>query len=223
MASPKPIRAVVFDLDGTLLRTEHLQWKGWNMALKAAGFLHRLTKKQYQKYCGHSGHEIEKKIFEAFSLHLRPGVLLAKKERFLHRHFSTRPIHWAPGARTALRFFHLHNIPIALATGGKRKEMMKKLRKLNAHLHFDALVCLSDVRRGKPAPDIYLLACRRLRVSPKDALAFEDTSSGVLSASRAGLKVVAIPTPYSSGQSFSKAWARCKSFKQAISKIRNRI
>ncbi len=214
------IKAVVFDLDGTLLRTEHLQWKGWNIALKSCGLRHRITKKEYRKYCGRSGHEIEKEIIASFNLRLRPGALLSKKERFLHSHFSREPLHWARGARAALSFFKRRGLPIALATGGKRNEMIKKLRKLNAHLHFDALACLSDVRHGKPHPDIYLLACRRLGVSPKNAIAFEDTESGVQSASRAGLRVIAIPTPYSSGQSFSKAWARCKSFKQAVAMLK---
>ncbi len=221
MVSPKAIHAVVFDLDGTLLRTEHLQWKGWNIALKASGSRHHITKKQYQKFCGRSGHEIEKEIISSFNLRLRPGALLSKKEHFLHSHFSREPLHWARGARAALSFFKRRGLPIALATGGKRKEMMKKLRKLNAHLHFDALVCLSDVKKGKPHPDIYTEACRRLHVSPSAALAFEDTSSGVQSASRAGLKVVAIPTIYSSSQDFSRAWAVCKSFKQASARIKH--
>ena len=216
-----PIQAVIFDLDGTLLCTEHLQWKGWNVALRTLGVPLHLTKKQYQNYCGRSGHEIEKELLAEYGFSLPVGALLRAKERFLHSHFNSEPLHWTKGARFTLRYFRSLSIPVGLATGGKRDEMMKKLRKLDAHLHFDTLVCLSDVKNGKPHPDIYREACHRLGVQPSHALAFEDTSSGVLSASRAGLRVIAIPTPYSSKQDFSSAWAVCRDFKQAMKRIGN--
>jgi len=220
--SHSPIRAVVFDLDGTLLRTEHIQWQGWNFALKRYG--KRLSLRQYHSYAGHTGKQVEPELISLFELSSlpsasrpKPGALLRAKLKFLHSHLSSKPLHWMPGARTALRMCKRAGLGIGLATSGRRREMMKKLRRLNAHLHFDALVCLDDVKRGKPHPDLYLEACRRLGVPPRAALAFEDTSSGVLSASRAGLKVVAIPTRYSIDQDFSSAWAVCKSFKQAMS------
>ena len=225
-AGKKPareIQAVVFDLDGTLLRTEHLQWRGWNAALAAIGVKKRITRAQYAKYCGVSGETNAKLIVGDYGLEARiaPRALLLAKEKFLHKTFFGQPVAWMPYARSALRYFRRLGLPIALATSGKRAETMKKLRPLSAHLHFDTLVCRDDVSRGKPHPDIYAQACKRLGVSSKNTIAFEDTSSGVLSASRAGLRVISIPTIYSKSQDFSKAWAVCSDFKSAMRKTGN--
>ncbi len=221
-ASTKQIKAVIFDLDGTLLRTERIQWLGWNVALAAVGVKKRITRKQYAKYCGVSGELNAKQIVKDYGLEARvtPRALLRAKEKFLHSNFSKQKINWMPYALSTLRHFRRLGLPIALATSGKRAEMQKKLHKLNAHLHFDTLVCRDDVSRGKPHPDIYAEACKRLHVKPSAAIAFEDTASGVLSASRAGLRVIAIPTIYSSTQDFSKAWAVCRDFKQALVRMK---
>ena len=71
------------------------------------------------------------------------------------------------------------------------KEAM--LRKAGLWQYFDEIVCAEDVRRGKPFPDIYEYACRKLSLKPEECIAFEDSPNGIVSAHEAGVNIVMIP------------------------------
>jgi HAD superfamily hydrolase (TIGR01509 family) len=84
-------------------------------------------------------------------------------------------------------------VPLALATNTRRPLVDKVLRSFSVAHHFDAIVT-GDEARPKPAPDIYLLACRRLGVDPATAVALEDSPTGVTSAKGAGMTCIGVPS-----------------------------
>lgn len=211
------ISAVVFDLDGTLLRTEHFQWKGWVEALKPLGI--RMSARDYYDYTGKSGILIEDMLVKRYSLEIGRGSLLAKKQHFLEKWFRTENLYWMPYARSAINFFKGKGLKVAVATSSPKEEMHLKLRRAGAEKLFDQSICQDDVKRGKPYPDIYLFACDRLGMAPENCIAFEDTYNGFKSAKDAGLKVAVIPNPYSRAQDFSSAWRVFASFKEAMNSI----
>ena len=84
-------------------------------------------------------------------------------------------------------------VPLALASNSGREIVDTALATARLAEAFDAIVTADDVSDGKPAPDIYLLACERLGVRPEDSLALEDTPSGIAAAKAAGLACIAVP------------------------------
>jgi HAD superfamily hydrolase (TIGR01509 family) len=85
--------------------------------------------------------------------------------------------------------------PLAVASGGHRRIVMTTLRGLGIAELFQAVVCAEDYINGKPAPDPFLEAARRLGVPPEQCLVFEDTSIGIAAAEAAGMKWVRVPAP----------------------------
>ena len=85
------------------------------------------------------------------------------------------------------------NMKVAVATATDYERTKEYLKKLDIEGYFDQIVCANMVSKGKPAPDIYLEAARRLGVRPDECIALEDSPNGVLSANRAGCKVIMVP------------------------------
>ena len=89
----------------------------------------------------------------------------------------------------------LHGVkPLAIASGGHREMVEATLNAIGIIGMFDAIVCAEDYERGKPFPDPFLLAARRIGVPPEDCLVFEDSPTGVEAAKAAGMHYVFVPT-----------------------------
>lgn len=123
-----------------------------------------------------------------------------------------------PYAKRTLEFFSKRK-KLGLASTGSKKEILLKLKKTGFDKYFSAIVSRDDVKKGKPYPDIYLAAVKKLNLKPKDCLAVEDTKSGVEAAKSAGLICFAIPNKFSGTQNFSKADKVLKSLKEVVKEI----
>jgi HAD superfamily hydrolase (TIGR01509 family) len=111
-----------------------------------------------------------------------------KEELYVRLIPRVRPI--APVVKLIEQF--AGQLPMAVATGGTRAICTKTLSSLDLLKHFQEIVTADDVKHGKPAPDIFLEAARRIGVPPEQCVAFEDADLGVRSATDAGMKVVDI-------------------------------
>jgi putative hydrolase of the HAD superfamily len=94
---------------------------------------------------------------------------------------------------------------IGLATGADRSMLLDSLRRMRLLASFDVVCASSEVARGKPAPDVYVEAARRLGVAPKDCVAIEDSLPGCTAALAAGMQVVACPSEVTATTSFPPA------------------
>ena len=102
-----------------------------------------------------------------------------------------------PGARELVAWGRAQGIPMALATSSRRAHADIAIETAGLGGLFDAEATGDEVERGKPAPDLFLLAASRLGVEPKGALVFEDAPAGVAAAKAAGMQVVWIPNEHS--------------------------
>jgi HAD superfamily hydrolase (TIGR01509 family) len=185
------IGAVVFDLDGVLIQTEEL----WDevragMARAAGG---RYGEKEQRAMMGMSSPEWSRYMHEHVGLPASPDEIAAEVVRRMSARYREQ-LPLIDGAieaveRLAARW------PLGVASSSNRELIDLALELSGLDRHFHATVSSEEVARGKPAPDVYVEACRRLGVEPALAAAVEDSHAGIRSAKAAGMRVLAIPNP----------------------------
>lgn len=198
------LHGIAFDNDGVLVDTEPTQWQAWVHVLKP--FNVTLTKKQYIDEClGYTGEHIGVFLVKKFKLPVSPHTLTGEKEKTVLEWFATKPLAIMPHAVDTLKKLHAQGIPLALVSSAPREEILIKIKRMKIESLFQTIVSRDEVEKGKPSPDMYLLAAQRLHVSPKHMMAFEDTPAGVASAHAAGMIAVAVPNDFSRSKKFPGA------------------
>lgn len=185
------IRGVIFDMDGTLLDTEKLYLRFWVEAANSLGYPMKEEHALAIRATAASVAEplLKRLVCPEFDYH---GVR-ALRRQMMEAYVDEHGVDPKPGMCELLKLLKSKGLRIGLATATPEWRARKYLRMVNAEQYFDAVTCADMVQRGKPAPDIYLLACERTGVLPGEALAVEDAPSGVRSAHAAGMRTVLIP------------------------------
>ena len=187
-----PVAAIVFDLDGILLDSEQVWDEVRQGYVREAGG--RWRESATRDMMGMSSPEWSRYLRDELDVPQEPeaindAVVAAMAERYEHE------LPLLPGAEEAVRRMAAR-WPIALASSSNRSVIDVVLERMGVAELFQATVSSEEVSRGKPAPDVYLEALRRLRADPAEAVAVEDPSNGIRSAHAAGMRVLAIPNPH---------------------------
>jgi HAD superfamily hydrolase (TIGR01509 family) len=183
------IEAVVFDLDGVIVDSEHV-WDEVREALarERGGRWHERAQADMM---GMSSTEWSRYMHDEIGLAESPEEINEEVvRRMLDRYAHELPL--VPGAVEAVRRL-APAFRLAVASSSNRPLIDAVLSKAGLDDLFEATVSSEEVRRGKPAPDVYLEAARRLGVGPPRCAAVEDSANGIRAAHAAGLLVVAIP------------------------------
>lgn len=209
------IRGVIFDLDGTLVRTEHLKALSYARALDALDPTaphERRTAEAFQDVIGMSREDVADHLLACMGLEGAAakraeelGLAQPRDALLVERLRIYREMMLEPGllrryrARYNVDFLFSardNGYRVALATGATCATAAKVLDSIGLSDCFDAVVSGYDVARNKPAPDIYLLAAERLSLEPAECLAIEDSRVGVQAAIGAGVRCIAVTTAY---------------------------
>jgi HAD superfamily hydrolase (TIGR01509 family) len=186
------IDGVVFDLDGLLLDSEQV-WDAAReeLARERGGRWHENAQRDMT---GMSSPEWSRYMHDVIGLPEPPEEINRKVVRRLEAIYRERlPV--IPGAREAVERIGAR-WPLALASSSNRELIDLALELLGVAGLFRATVSSEEVSRGKPAPDVYLEAARRLGVEPTRAAAVEDSHNGIRAAKAAGMRVIAIPNAH---------------------------
>ena len=186
------IAAVVFDLDGVLLDSEQV-WDDAReqLAEERGGRWHPQAQRDMM---GMSSTEWSRYMHETIGLPEPPDEINREVvERLTAIYREHLPA--LPGAKEAVERLAAR-WPLGLASSSNRELIDLALQLLGVEHLFAATVSSEEVASGKPAPDVYLEAARRLGVDPADAAAVEDSHNGILAAKAAGMRVVAIPNAH---------------------------
>lgn len=199
-----PFGAIIFDLDGTLIDTETIDFEACQLLYREQGANLNLAY-WAERIVGVTGGYEE--LFEELILINQNGLTKEKLWQRLEQLWDlTLPkMALMPGVPRLLPQLQAAGYPLGLATASDQAWVKRWLNYFNLAAYFQAIATGEEVSRNKPAPDVYLLAANHLGVKPERCLVFEDSWAGVCSAKAAGMTVVAVPSPITQSLDFSQA------------------
>ncbi|MBN1671481.1 MAG: HAD family phosphatase [Kiritimatiellae bacterium] len=184
-----PVQAVIFDMDGLTLDTEPIYRASWLQAARELGY--DLRDDFYSGLVGLSTEDCQALLLEELGRDFPLAEFRKRWEKIWHEHAKQHGVGVKPGAPELLDMLAARQIPRALATSSARRETRLGLGPLAER--FQAIVTGEDVRRAKPAPDIFLLAAQRLGVAPAQCVVLEDSEPGAHAAHAANMAVIVVP------------------------------
>ena len=188
------ITHVIYDMDGLLLDTEPFYTQATQAIVSRYG--HTFDWSLKSRMIGKKAIDSARILVETLRLPIKPEDYLRERESMLVELFPTAKA--MPGARRLTEHLAHHGIPQAVASSSHRRDYELKITHHQDWFACFQCIVLGDdpsVKRGKPAPDIFLAASTRLGADPRQCLALEDAPSGVEAARAAGMFVVAVPNP----------------------------
>ena len=187
----RPIRGVLFDMDGLVVDTEKLYSRFWREACAFYG--HTMTYEQSLQMRGLGGQAGENKLHGFFGKDADYMTLRNKRIELMDAFVDEHGVELKPGIFELMDFLEENRIPAAITSSSPIPRIRKFLAPYGLDSRFAALCSGRDVPKGKPAPDIYLAGARALNLPPEHCLALEDAPAGIESAFRAGCLPVMIP------------------------------
>lgn len=185
------IQAVIFDMDGTLIDTEKYYRIFWPKALAEFGY--HMTDEQALLMRSLGRPFAPKQLKEWFGESLDYYAVRDRRKEMMEECLDREGIRCKPGALELIKRLKAAGITTAIATATDLQRTAKYMKLTGLEGYFDRLISATQVAEGKPSPDIYLFACKELGLKPEECLAVEDSPNGVMSAYRAGCKVVMVP------------------------------
>lgn len=183
------MRGAIFDMDGLLIDSERLWQQVWYELAAERGLT--LADTFLGDICG-TGSKQALAVIHAHYHTDDPGAVLRACTERVHR-LQEKGVPLMPGAETILRGMRSEGYRIAVASSSPMDMIERNLRADGIREYFDALTSGSEVERGKPEPDIFLLAAERLGLPPEECYVFEDSLSGIEAGWHAGCRAVMIP------------------------------
>lgn len=182
---------IIFDMDGLMFDTERVFIEAWDYAgekigIGKAGFM-------VYKTLGMNivaSYEVWK---QEFGDSYNQEELRRYTKEFLKKYYDENTVPVKPGLYELLAYLKDIGGKLAVASSSPKWEVEKHLRDANIYEYFDCIVCGDMIKKSKPAPDIYLEACKLLEENPKDCFALEDSKNGLLAAYNAGCKAIMVP------------------------------
>lgn len=185
------ISTVIFDMDGTLVDTERVSQAAWKEAFAQLG-VDDVEEDFIRSFIGQNAASIIDRFIEvlgsreradrAFKLHYEIFVSKSRTELVAK-----------PGARETVLLMRERGYRVGLASSTYRDQCLARLARFGMNELFDSITCGNEVSNGKPAPDIFLKAARRLGSAPGECVVVEDSLNGVRAGHAAGMRVLMVP------------------------------
>ena len=186
------MRGVIFDWDGVVIDSSAQHEKSWE--LLAHEIQKPLPPGHFKAGFGKKNQEIIPNLLRWSNDPEEIRKLGERKEELYRELVREQGVAVLPGARELLEALKNASIPRSVGSSTPRSNLDSIFAATGLDRLFDAVVCGDDVANGKPAPDVFLLAAKRLGLDPADCLVIEDAHVGIEAAHRAGMKVLAVAT-----------------------------
>jgi HAD hydrolase, family IA, variant 3 len=186
------IKAVLFDMDGLMVDTESLATEAFIHSAKKQGY--DMTKEETLMVLGFT----TKSIYEFWGNYFKNSDVSGKQlvddhYKYIENVLFTTGPKKMPYIEELLKYLKENNYKVAVASSSNMNHIINNMEKTGLKKYIDGFASGAEVKNGKPAPDVFLLAAERLGVEPKKCLVLEDSKAGVIAGSSAGAKVIMVP------------------------------
>ncbi len=202
--------AIIFDMDGVLLDSEPLHRTVNQTLFRELGA--DVSEAEYDAFIGLSSPVMWQSLIGAWNLPFHIEELVQREQDRKHESLRTQPLVASKGLVELLMALRAAGRRLAVASGSPRRNIAVVLERLEIAVYFDAVVASEEVPHGKPAPDVFLEAARRLAVEPARCAVIEDAANGIRAARAAGMPCVGYQNPTSGRQDLSLAHLIVDSF-----------
>ncbi len=210
------MKAILFDLDGTLIDTEKYYRICWKKTLESFGYKVTDDDVLSLRSLGRpfAPDHIKKMVKDPDADY---KAIRAKRSKLMEEMIAREGIQLKKGAVELLEYLRSKKITTAVSTASDLERTTRYLKQVGLYDYFDKLISCTMVERGKPAPDVYLYACKELGLSPDLCIAVEDSPNGVKSAFSAGCKVIMVPDQTEPDEKTKEMlWAKAQSLDEII-------
>lgn len=199
------IKAIIYDVDGTMVDSEPLHVSSWDRTLQAYGYtLADLSQEFRATMAGKKPIAIASGMIEELHLHVSADEFLAKKTALFTKLVAT-DLRGMPGVVESIKRFSKRGFLLGIGTALDRNYINTVLDVLQVAEYFKVIVTGDEIKNGKPHPDTYVTVAKKLKVNPKECIVLEDAKSGIQSAKAAGCVCIAIKNPHALPQDTSQA------------------
>ncbi|MBE7380966.1 MAG: HAD family phosphatase [Leptolyngbya sp. SIO1E4] len=183
--------AILFDMDGLMLDSECLYQAAWQTTARELGY--ELDDALYLSVVGRSNTEAEETFITVFGSDFPAATFRQRSELYWRQLVQSQGIPLKPGLLALLDWIEQQALPKAVGTSSNLPEAELCLSAVGIRDRFSTVVTVDQVAAGKPEPDIFLEAAKRLGVAPAQCLVLEDSNAGVQAAQSAGMSAVMVP------------------------------
>ena len=186
------IKAVLFDMDGLMVDTESLATQAFIHSAKKQGY--DMTKEETLLVLGFT----TKNIYDFWENYFKDSNVSGKKlvdnhYKYIENVLFTTGPEKMPYIEELLKYLKGNSYKVAVASSSNMDYIINNMEKTGLKKYIDEFASGAEVENGKPAPDVFLLAAKRLGVKPENCLVLEDSKAGVIAGSSAGAKVIMVP------------------------------
>ncbi len=185
------MKSIIFDMDGVLFDTEKLCFDCWCRVAeeqKISGM-----EEVFPKCIGRNNTDTRAILFDYYGKEFAYDKFSADASVYFKQYIAENGMPMKPGVRELLAYLKQEGFVIGLASSTRYASVVNHLERAGILEYFSQIVGGDMVEHSKPEPDIYLIACEKLGMNPKETYAVEDSYNGIRAASRAGMKPVMVP------------------------------
>lgn len=196
------IKAIIFDMDGIIIDSEPLQMESFIRVLKTHNI--KLEKEEFLSLIGFDTYNNLKYLKSKYKIQSSIKDLIALKNKN-YKEILVKNLKERKGLRELIKKLVTDNYILALASSSAREDIDIVIQGLYLEKYFTAIVSGEEVKKKKPAPDIFILTAKKLAVRPEECLVLEDSEPGVLAAKRARMRCIAVPTEFTLNHNLNSA------------------
>ena len=185
--------AVIFDMDGVLSDTGPVHFESWVKMTSEIGV--EFTKEFFEKIFGQQSPEIIRKLMGPNVDEITIEKWANLKEKY-YRDMVKDQLKPLPGVIELIKELYDLKFKLAVGSSGPRENVELLLTSLKIKKYFNAVITAAEIKRGKPEPDVFLEAAKRVKIKPNKCVVIEDAPVGIESAKRAGMKCIALTTTH---------------------------
>lgn len=208
------LRAVIFDHDGTLVDSEGRHFELWQQTLEPYN-IHFRAEEYIAEHSGIPTLQNAEVLVNKYQLPLSAQALYEEKEKLVRASLHGEAFALIPGVLECMQAFQKADLLMAIATGAGKTEVTSSCEAHGFNQYIKAAATSDEVENGKPAPDVYLLAAKKLGVKPENCIAIEDSNNGLQAALAAGMPCLVVRNSWSAATTYTGASAVFNSITQA--------